>query len=535
MTQNQPLPAPWELISKDINDIPMLVVHMSKGELEGLDNLQGGPSVDEQTGMREYSALSPIIEIPEIREVFHDIANQLETHGNVSNDVKHAYKEAKEYSLPYRETDDEIHNPFLKRLEKMGRGGDSRLAYIPINLAEFLIEIRHFPSINPKSDLLEFGWFKEFIKVVGTIGGALIGGPIGAGAGRALAGIATGQKPGHAAMSGLQSGALAYGAQGLGQAAGLSGATPYTGGFFGGAPNALASGLNGMGIGKGITPVAAAASSGAQGMPAAQQLINSAFTQPQAPGLLGTIANVGNAIAPYAPLAVGALSYMGSKQHHKHLQKEHERQEAKWDEERKRLGWDIDWTPVAKKYEDNPDYWNITEDDIKHGRMEPYRREVGARYAKGGLVQSYNKCALVKGRGKGQDDFIETTVPVESYIVDASSTSMLGDGSSEAGYKVIKKLENDIKNKVPKKIRSYVERQVKKNTYQSPVYLSNDEVKLDPVFVSLLPYALGKKNTSNKEGADILRETIKNLRKHKSQSGSGLPPKAKPLLEYARM
>lgn len=535
---------PWALGNKSINDIPMLVVHMGNGELEGLDNLQGGPSVDEETGIREYSKLADIIDLPEVRNTFIEIGEQLRNNGKLSPDLHEAYEQSKENTLPYQETDEEKHNP-LDKLEKTGRGGDSKLAYIPMNLAEFLVEIKHTPTINPKTGLLEFGWFKELLKIGGTIVGGLLGGPIGAGAGRALAGVATGQKLGHAAMSSVKTGALAYGAQGLGQAAGLGAGTPYTAGFFGGAPNALATGLGGLGIGS--AGAAASAAPGAAGIASAaaqplshaqqaQQLLASAMS-PQSHGLMGTLANVGSSLAPYAPLAMGALSYMGSKQHHKHEKRERERQEEKWDEERKRMGWDVDWTPVTKQYEENPEYWKLTDEDLKHGRTEPRTREVGSahRYAKGGLVQSYKEGTLVKGKGKGQDDLIKTSVPDGSYIWDASVTSMLGDGSSEAGAKVINNLEEHVRRKVPKKILKSVEKLAKKRSKKVPVWLSDREYKSDPVVVSLIPYVLGRKEISNEKGADILRATIKRVRKHKTQAGSGLPPKAKPLLEYMRM
>lgn len=551
MNQNQQLPPPWALGSKDIQDIPMLVVHMGNGELEGLDNLQGGPSIDEETGIREYSQLSNIIEVPEIRQLFQTVSSQVEEHGQLSPELNEAYENSKENTLPFRETDEEKHNP-LDKLEKTGRNGDSKLAYIPMNLAELLVEMRHIPSVNPKTGLLEFWKFKNFLKsvvrVAGTIGGALLGGPLGAGIGNALAGAATGQKLGHAAMSGLKNVGLAYGAQGLGQAAGLTGATPYSSGFFGGAPNALATGLGGLGIGS--AGAAASAAPGAAGIAGAasaaqplshaqqaQQLITSVMTQPQSQGLLGTIANAGKSLAPYAPLAVGALSYMGSKQHHKHENHERERQEEKWNEERKRMGWDVDWTPVTKQYEENPEYWNLTEEDLKHGRAEPRMREVGNsnRYAKGGLIQSYKEGTLIKGKGKGQEDLIKTSVPDGSYIWDASVTSMLGDGSSEAGAKVIKSFEDHVRSKIPKKILKNVEEIIKRRSNKVPVWLSDREYKSDPVVVSLTPYALGQKEISNEKGADILRATIKKVRKHKTQAGSGLPPKAKPLLEYMRM
>jgi hypothetical protein len=543
---DQQLPPPWMLGATQINEIPMLVVHMQNGELEGLDNLQGGPSIDEETGIREYSHLAEVIQLPEIRDLFYKVAGQLEQHGRVSEDIHEAYEDAKDYSLPYRETEEEEHNP-LRALERKGRGGDSKLAYIPVNLAELFIEIRHVPSINPKTGLLEFGFFSkifggvgnsfkkifpEAIRIVGTVGGAILGGPVGAGIGNALAGVATGKSIQNSVVSGLKTGLMAYGAQGLGQVAGLGGATPYTAGFFGGAPNMLASGLGSLGIGAvpgaGVgAAVPSVAGMAAQSLQPAQQI-----AQAQ-PGLLGQLAG----LAPYAaPVAMAGLSYMGSKKHHQHLQRERERQEERWAHERRQMGWDTNWTPVtSKKYEANPEFWDVSEEDIKHGRVHaPYMREVGTsgRYATGGLVQSYRKGTLVRGKGKGQDDLIKTSVPDGSYIWDASTVSMLGDGSSEAGSKVIDEFENRIRSKVPKRILSHVEKLVKKRVSQVPVYLSDRERKTDPVTVSLVPLVMGKKQISNKKGADILRSTIKNIRKHKSSAGSGLPPKAKPLLQY---
>jgi hypothetical protein len=200
------------------------------------------------------------------------------------------------------------------------------------------------------------------------------------------------------------------------------------------------------------------------------------------------------------------------------------------------MGWDTNWAPVtSKQYEPNPEFWNINEEDVRHGRVHaPYMREVGTsgRYAKGGSVKSYREGTLVRGKGKGQDDLIKTSVPDGSYIWDASVTSMLGDGSSDAGAKVIKEFETRIKSKVPKGTLKSLEKLIKHRSQQVPVWLSDSEYKSDPVTVSLIPLVMGEKKISNEKGADILRATIKNIRKHKSVSGSGLPPKSKPLLEY---
>jgi hypothetical protein len=83
--------APWMQGAKEIEGHEMLVIHMTNGELEGLDDLQGGPSIDPETGIREYSALSDIIKIPEVQDIFHHVRNEIEQHGEISPDLKKIY------------------------------------------------------------------------------------------------------------------------------------------------------------------------------------------------------------------------------------------------------------------------------------------------------------------------------------------------------------------------------------------------------------------------------------------------------------
>lgn len=508
------LPPPWMLGTTEVNNIPMLIVHMSNGELEGLDDLQGGPSEDESTGIREYSKLADIIEIPEIKQLFLRIANDIrENKGTPSEDTTSAYKIARKHSLPYRETDEEEHNP-LKALEHKGRGGDTKLAELPYNFVDFLMSMGF--SVNPKTELLEFGFFDELLRIGGTIAGALLGGPTGAGLGNALASTATGKSLKDSVVSGIKNAALTYGAQGLGQAAGL-GNVPGIGGLLGGASHAAASMMPGINAAGAIAPNA---------MPAAQAAAQ--------PGFFDHILGTAGKLAPYAPLAMAGLSYMGAKKHHQHATKEKEKQDAKWEEERKRKEWmwEPQWHPREyKKLEPNPEFYNRNEEDIRHGRLVgPAYREIGTsgRYATGGLVQSYNQGTLVRGKGKGQDDYIKTRVPAGSYIIDASTTSMLGDGSSTAGAKVLKEFETKVKKSSPKEIINHVKKTVRKESGQVPVWLSDSEYKFDPTTVALLGRG------SNEHGADILRNTVKNIRKHKTIKGDGLPPKAKPLVAYMR-
>ncbi len=558
--------APWMQGAKEIEGHEMLVVHMTNGELEGLDNLQGGPSVDPETGIREYSALADIIKIPEIQELFHHVRNEIEQHGEISDDLKKVYHYAKEHSLPYRETPEEEHDP-IHAIEHTGRGGDTKMALIPLDLAFFLIELRHVPSINPKTGLLEFGFFdklfsgknpfkgwentfskkrgygfKDALRAAGTIGGAMIGGPMGAGIGNALGYKLGGSDWGDSLGAGVKTGLMTYGAQGIGQAAGLGASTPYTAGFFGGAPNLVAQGLGSLGIGSAAGTGAAAAGTGATaaGTGGWSQIgaggVALPTMGPTTAASSGILGSLGSTMAAHPLLTAGGLgaaylglTHMGEKRNVKEQRKRQEEHEQKERERLKEMGFTHSWSPVsAREMIENPDYYEITPYEREMGVYQPPKHiyEKSKVYATGGLVKSYSKGTLVKGKGKGQDDTIKTSVPDGSYIIDASSTSMLGDGSSSAGADILKEFENKIKNKFPKHFTKNVEQEVKKNAKQVPVWLSNDEYKFDPLTVTLL----GK--GSNEKGAAFLKQMVINLRKHKISKGHGLPPKAKDISSY---
>ena len=76
----------------EIPGVELLLCHFTKGELEGLDNLQGGPSIDDDTGLREYSKLSIVIEDPKIQEIFRHVQEELGDDGKVSPDLHNIYK-----------------------------------------------------------------------------------------------------------------------------------------------------------------------------------------------------------------------------------------------------------------------------------------------------------------------------------------------------------------------------------------------------------------------------------------------------------
>jgi hypothetical protein len=111
-------------------------------------------------------------------------------------------------------------------------------------------------------------------------------------------------------------------------------------------------------------------------------------------------------------------------------------------------------------------------------------------FKKGGLLEEMiigemhpDESGYIDGIGGGQDDDIRMDLPPDTYIVDASTVSDLGDGNSEAGAEKIKAL------------------------------VSSGEYKIS---------------------ANDLDRMVKNVRKHKRGGKTTLPPKAKPLASYLK-
>jgi hypothetical protein len=347
--------------------------------------------------------------------------------------------------------------------------------------------------------------------------------------------LASGNSLQKSLKTGAMIGGAGYGLQGIGQAAG----------FLGGAPNLVASGLGSLGFGSVAPSAQAAFGAGSGAVPLSSTGIMQAATavpgSAAVPGMMGgaqqagpmglmdTIGNFMSKAAPYAPLGVAGLAYMGSKQHRKHAKNASEEERNFLENEREKMGFYRSLPPLpppSRRY--NPKFSERSDLERKYGIFsEPaYIENENNRYAKGGLVKSYKEGTLVSGPGKGQDDKIKTSVPDGSYIIDASSTSMFGDGSTKAGSNALKEFENHIKSKFPKKFLKRIEKDISKISSQVPVWLSEGEHKIDPVTVTLLG------DGSNVKGADILKSMVIKLRKHKISKGDGLPPKAKRPMQY---
>ena len=143
------------------------------------------------------------------------------------------------------------------------------------------------------------------------------------------------------------------------------------------------------------------------------------------------------------------------------------------------------------EYYNNPDFSGV-QIPFKHGGSPlskmMYKEEV---------TESPGLGFLIEGMGGGQDDDIRIDIPENSYIIDASTVSNIGDGNTHAGAEKIKAL------------------------------ISNGEYYIPPEGVK----AFGKGDTD--KGINLLDTLVKNVRKHKGGS-TKLPPKAKPLTSYIK-
>jgi hypothetical protein len=136
------------------------------------------------------------------------------------------------------------------------------------------------------------------------------------------------------------------------------------------------------------------------------------------------------------------------------------------------------------------------------------------RYAKGGRVKGY-----YAGSEGGQSDKIPVDLPEDSYIMDSTSISLLGDGNSLNGAKKIRKsLDSFQKSGIARDEGDG--RNVRALVSDSEMYISPREVK-----------AVG--GGSVKKGFKKLDKMRVNLRKHKGVK-KFLPPKSKPLESYLR-
>ncbi len=383
-------------------------------------------------------------------------------------------------------------SPLAEMLKGQGRHGDTMLAHINPLEAMILKSMGGSGTINPKTGLPEYflgGIGRFFKKVLGPVGGAILGNMILPGAG-ALIGGGIGGMFGHPnqrmgplagagmgafapmAMGGLGnliSGAGATGAGGLLNSLAGQTANPLTsfltpGMVSGGgtaSPFSLSSLINGGNAASASTPFSmnpvaqlsstlapqSAGSSpgflaslmegaGAKGATTGQQTGSflGQFLQPQ--NALSTLM-VGNSLLNPPPSVErqAKAQYRAQAEAQKYLDDQlHEpdrmRQRAKLDREVEREKWE----PLAEPADDfeteqvSPEDYERTGKWFRKYKKNPQGQRVEVPYARGGEVRRY-----LDGDTGGQEDKIPAWLSDGEYVMDANTVSALGDGNNTAG------------------------------------------------------------------------------------------------------
>jgi hypothetical protein len=495
-----------------------ILAHFSPDELPELDEMQGGILIDPETNLREYTPLDKIFRNPEVRQAALEALSQNKQKFAMGGEVE-----------PGRPTD-----PELEKLRLEGRQGDTELIIITPELLEIFTEWGgREPDINPITGLPEFGWFKSILRIVAPVVGAIFGGPVGAALAGGLATKLTGGSWGQSLGAGALSGLGAFAAPMLGGAvqnafpgfsAGLGNVTRgifgqnvggALGNLFTPSPGGgVMSSIGLGGVGKmlpGAAGQAAAQGAGQAGMQAAGQTGG---------GILGALGGMGNLL----PLVgSGLLMAKGNKEEQKGI-REHqaklEGQEARQRQEneaiRDKMGFNRPLSPT-RPFEFNRANPILTREEIARG-VEPryFNYDLGTQLRAGG--------GAIRGTGKGQEDNIPKDIEENSYIIDASTVSDIGDGSTDAGFKELDRYFSRIPTQ---QSNSPVKGHEAKGGYIQAM-VSDGEYEVSPEKVTAIGHG------SNEKGAKILKNFVKEIRAKKRTSGERLPPKSKPIGGYLK-
>lgn len=543
------LPSPIDEDLEDPTPSPLILVHMDPEELTYLDHFQGGMSEDPETGLREYSRISDLMTIPEIKEIWDKVFSEMMEKGHgehLAEDIANAHPAPVD---PFEFTEGDF-NPEGMDLEAAGQikhPDDTEMALMPLDFANYLDSFRGGDGDrDPVYGLRQYGkknWFQrlvskplttivetpqniikegvarplhqitgipmtninEGIRIASTATGYLLGGPLGAGVGTASGNYLTGADPMKSLERGVKVGVAVKGAEMLG-------------GAFG----------DGFGM------------QAAEGVPTFVNGVQQAGTVAAGAGP-GTVAAQGSSLfggSNLLPIAgIAALMYKGrqeEEQNQADLEAEHDR---KLSEIREREGWSTPFRKINYHGRSLNPRAQSREDMLAGREHQNFVPDPYGQYAEGGSVDHTAQLEpgeeyvtgfkYLDGHTKGQDDKIPINLPQGAWVVDASTTSMLGDGNSKAGASVVKQLSDTLVQKA----KTIPNLKIPKG--RVPCLLSDGEPSIPPEAVSALGY-LANPNAKdpNKKGASIMKKFTEKLRTDKSKNKGGLPPKAKNILHY---
>lgn len=159
----------------------LIPIHCSLSEVKALNYMQGGQYVDPESGLREYSRLSPIFKDDAARQLFVKLAAMVHTHKRLPDDVTNFTKGlAKQDGIGqyYTEIPSDS-EPEIKALERMGQGKDNKVVMMPLDVVKFLDSLRKtskVTNINRRTGLEQFNFFEDILQSASAILGGAFGG-----------------------------------------------------------------------------------------------------------------------------------------------------------------------------------------------------------------------------------------------------------------------------------------------------------------------------------------------------------------------
>lgn len=432
-----------------------------------------------------------------------------------------------------------------KKLRSLGQRGDSVLAHINPAEARYLRE-NFGGDINPHTGLPQYGLFKsvgKFLKgvvrhpkkllpIAGSIVGGMIGGPAGSIAGGSLAGALSSKKHklDHALGGGLVGLGHSLVSPMIGQGLDLEPDSMMGKATMMGAPSLLGQFRGDHRFNRGN-------SQGSEEGPGLGDFGMGGSGSGEQSGIMDGLGNLFGASGKYknlldtALLATAVNGVINGRAktpaygtpENESLQQAMQRSKHDW-------GPTEQYFPPVKQ-RNEPKFapkgyrgtkWNFfptaqeQQEQIERVNEEMAQEGYKNKYARGGKVKGY-----YNGRDGGQDDTIPANVPKDSYVMDATTVSLAGDGNSQNGAYRIEREAQD-------KVNHFAKSGFIRNPQTSEnvrALLSDGEKVITPEQVR----AFG--GGSVKKGHKELDNFRKNIRKHKGVT-KFLPPKSKPLNKY---
>lgn len=335
----------------------------------------------------------------------------------------------------------------VKMVEQYGRGPDTMLAHISPDEAALIDHLQGGRRINPTTGLAEYGLFGKILKGVARaaagIGGFMVGGPAGAAAATAAATKLTGGSWKDAAV--------------------------------GGALGGLGAGLGNMAAGTGFMGTTGLAGAAANSVPLSQ--LGTVASQTVLPtGLAGSLGSMTSGIGGLGGLGAGIGGLMaGPREQAQPMDMTPPVPDANITYNpgaaptREYVGFEGDYTKYGERGGEHQFYrprsinvpgLSMTDEHPSRDLLEMAKGGGVRRASMRGMSQAA-RMGRIHGPGDGQSDDIPARLSQNEHVIDAGTVALAGNGSSDAGHRVIEKFKRDIRAKAglkkpsvpPKRVR----------------------------------------------------------------------------------